>query len=307
VAAGAGAVNDLGLPTALLGNHERAMRRAGLIAPCSPIVSGTGFSAQLIEEHDTETDVPALENGVFIQVLSRRPTVWTDLLGRKHCHDTPANSFVYVPKDCASWWHVRNCGGPMLHMLLDTDRLRTLGVMEDLPLPGGEPPPSIGWCDAMLASLTHMLTAEMASPQRSALLIDTLALTIEIALLRRSGGKTVSPPKSGGLAGWQLRRTTDYLDTHLADDISLAELAAIADLSPHHFCRAFKQSTGLPPHAWLTARRIERAQDLMAAHPKMGLTEVALCVGYQSQAAFGVAFRRATGVTPGQWRRERAR
>ena len=111
----------------------------------------------------------------------------------------------------------------------------------------------------------------------------------------------------GGLAGWQLRRTTEYLAAHLADDISLAELAAIANLSPHHFCRAFRQSTGLPPHGWLTARRIERAQDLMAAHPKMGLTEVALCVGYQSQAAFGVAFKRATGVTPGQWRRERAR
>lgn len=109
----------------------------------------------------------------------------------------------------------------------------------------------------------------------------------------------------GGLAGWQVRRTTDYLMSHLAEEISLAELAAIADLSPHHFCRAFKQSTGLPPHAWLTARRIERAQELMAEHPKMGLTEVALCVGYQSQAAFGVAFKRVAGVTPGQWRRGR--
>lgn len=44
----------------------------------------------------------------------------------------------------------------------------------------------------------------------------------------------------------------------------------------------------------------------MSEHPRMGLTEVALCVGYESQAAFGVAFKRATGVTPGQWRRERA-
>ena len=110
--------------------------------------------------------------------------------------------------------------------------------------------------------------------------------------------------RRGGLAGWQLRRTTEYLNVHLAADISLAELAALADLSPFHFCRAFKQSTGLPPHAWQCARRIERAQDLMAAHPCMGLTEVALAVGYESQAAFGVAFKRATGTTPGQWRRE---
>ena len=112
--------------------------------------------------------------------------------------------------------------------------------------------------------------------------------------------------RRGGLAWWELKRTTDYLLAHLADDVALAELADIAGLSPHHFCRSFKQSTGLPPHAWLCARRIEQAKALMSEHPRMGLTEVALCVGYESQAAFGVAFKRATGVTPGQWRRERA-
>lgn len=114
------------------------------------------------------------------------------------------------------------------------------------------------------------------------------------------------PLQRGGLPPYVLRRLTDYIQTHLAEDVSLAELAALADLSPYHFCRAFKQSTGLPPHAWLTARRIERAQELMTAHPRMGLTEVALGVGYDSQAAFGAAFKRATGATPGQWRRERA-
>ena len=293
--------------TMLLGNHQRATRRAGLIAPCTPIVTGTGFSAQLLDEHNTETDVPGLENGVFIQVLSRRPTVWTDLLGKKRCHDTPPDSFVYVPEGCASWWHLRGCGGPMLHMMLDAERLRTVGTMEDFPNPCGEPPPSIGWRNATLSSLTRLLVSEMASPERSALFLDTLALAIEINLLRQAATHAASPPRTGGLAGWQLKRVTEYLGEHLGGEVSLAELAAIADLSPYHFCRAFKQSTGLPPHAWLTARRIERAQELMAAHPKMGLTEVALCVGYQSQAAFGVAFRRATGSTPGQWRRERAR
>lgn len=113
------------------------------------------------------------------------------------------------------------------------------------------------------------------------------------------------PPASGGLASWQLRRVCDFLIEHIAEEISLPQLAAIAELSPFHFCRAFKQSTGLPPHAWLIARRVEEAQKLMCEHPEMGLTEIALCVGYQSQAAFGVAFKRATGATPGRWRRER--
>ncbi len=93
--------------------------------------------------------------------------------------------------------------------------------------------------------------------------------------------------------------------SRLADDCALADLAVIAGLSPHHFCRAFKRSTGLSPNAWLTERRIERAQELIAKNPRMGLTEIALCVGYQSHTSFGQAFRRAMGLTPSQWRRER--
>lgn len=291
-------------PSPLLGNLARSTHKAGVIAPRTHIVSGTGFSAQLLDEQDTETDVPALETGVFIQLLSRRPTVWSNLLGPKRCYDTPRDSFVYVPAGCASWWHVRDCGGPMLHMMLDPERLRTLAMQEDLAIPAGEPPPSLGWQDRTIADLTRLLLAEMAAPQRSALYMDMLALSIELNLLRQAARRATLAPVTGGLAGWQLKRVIAYMTAHLAEDISLAELAALAELSPFHFCRAFKQSTGLPPHAWLTARRIERAQELMAAHCSMGLTEVALCVGYESQAAFGVAFKRVTGVTPGQWRRE---
>ena len=161
--------------------------------------------------------------------------------------------------------------------------------------------------DPVVRRLMQRIGEAMQGDDTDRLFADTLgvALAARVAEHHACNGAAVMLAR-GGLAGWQLKRVTDYLCAHLGDEVALAELAAIADLSPHHFCRAFKQSTGLPPHAWLTARRIERAQELMAAHPKMGLTEVALCVGYQSQAAFGVAFRRATGVTPGQWRRERA-
>jgi AraC family transcriptional regulator len=89
--------------------------------------------------------------------------------------------------------------------------------------------------------------------------------------------------------------------------VSLAELAALVGLSPHHFCRAFAGSTGQPPHRWLVERRIEVAQQMIAAAPQIGLTEVALAVGYGSQSAFGAAFRRVTGTTPRAWRKERGR
>lgn len=177
-------------------------------------------------------------------------------------------------------------------------------LAEDFRTSGIDPQFSLDdpFISALLEQIFNIVRRGDASPlyqqTASRFLLATLLQNVHSAPARRV---------SGGLPPWQLRRIQDYIQDRLAEDVSLTELAAIVSLTPTHFCRAFKQSTGLPPHAWLTARRIEHAQELMAAHPRMGLTEVALCVGYQSQAAFGVAFKRITGLTPGQWRRDRAR
>ena len=133
---------------------------------------------------------------------------------------------------------------------------------------------------------------------------DSAAATLVARLLQLAAQ---APPEArGGLSGYQLRRVRDYCETNLAAEIALGELAAIAGLSPYHFARAFKHSTSLSPHAWLTELRMARARELMTAQPAMPLAEVALCVGYASQTAFGAAFRRVTGATPGDWRRRRA-
>ncbi|MBX9606651.1 MAG: AraC family transcriptional regulator [Gammaproteobacteria bacterium] len=92
---------------------------------------------------------------------------------------------------------------------------------------------------------------------------------------------------------------------NLERDVDLKELAGIAGLSPSQFCRAFKESTGMTPHAALTQCRIERAQALALNNPDTKLTELALSVGYGSQASFGAAFKRLVGRSPGQWRRSR--
>jgi AraC family transcriptional regulator len=72
-------------------------------------------------------------------------------------------------------------------------------------------------------------------------------------------------------------------------------------VTPNHFSAAFKRSTGMPPHAWFRRRRIDRAKALLRIG-KADVATVALLVGYENQSAFGVAFRRETGLTPTQWR-----
>jgi AraC family transcriptional regulator len=106
----------------------------------------------------------------------------------------------------------------------------------------------------------------------------------------------------GGLAAWQKRVTVAYINDHLGKGICLKELADLARLSPHHFCRAFKQSFGLPPHQYQVQRRIEAAKQLLEGQTTP-ITDVALDLGYAQTSSFSTAFRKATGWTPTAYRR----
>jgi AraC family transcriptional regulator len=79
-------------------------------------------------------------------------------------------------------------------------------------------------------------------------------------------------------------------------------MAAAARLSPYHFARQFKAATGLPPHQYVIARRVERARQLLQGGDDFSLAEVAAHVGFSDQSQFTHHFKRLVGVTPGQFR-----
>ncbi|HYC35382.1 MAG TPA: AraC family transcriptional regulator [Usitatibacter sp.] len=105
-----------------------------------------------------------------------------------------------------------------------------------------------------------------------------------------------------GLRAYQLQQVLDIIDARLAEPIQVAELAAAAHLSPFHFSRMFKKSTGHAPHAYITTRRMELARRLLASND-FSLAEIATRVGYQTQAHFTDVFRKHVGATPGAYRR----
>ena len=145
----------------------------------------------------------------------------------------------------------------------------------------------------------------------SQLRIDALGQELSIRLLRCHsnliGTRALARPQTqGGLAPWQVKRVCEAMIAAMDagdEEASLAELALTVGLSANHFCRGFAQSTGLPPHRWMTERRIERAGQLLL-DPGLSLTEIAIILGYTSQSAFGRAFARVTGVAPSVRRRE---
>jgi AraC family transcriptional regulator len=79
-------------------------------------------------------------------------------------------------------------------------------------------------------------------------------------------------------------------------------MAAVARLSPYHFARQFKAATGVPPHQYVITRRVERAKELLQAGADLSLAEVASRAGFSDQSVFCRHFKRAVGVTPGQFR-----
>jgi AraC family transcriptional regulator len=108
-------------------------------------------------------------------------------------------------------------------------------------------------------------------------------------------------PTVNALPKWRLKRVQEYVDAHLDESISLADLAQAAGLSRMHFAAQFRAATGYRPHDYLLYQRIESAKAMLSS-PDMPLAEIALNVGFQAQAHFSTVFKRLTGETPARWR-----
>ncbi|NHC37281.1 AraC family transcriptional regulator [Scytonema millei] len=105
----------------------------------------------------------------------------------------------------------------------------------------------------------------------------------------------------GGLPKSKLREVIDYIQTHLGRNVSLVDLAALVQISPHHFARLFKQSTGYSPHQYLLNCRIQAAKNLLAKQD-LSIADIALQVGFHDQSRFTSVFRKHTGITPKKYR-----
>ena len=113
-------------------------------------------------------------------------------------------------------------------------------------------------------------------------------------------GRTV-----GDLPACRLRRVTQYIQDNLHRKLRLVELSAHVHMSPYHFARLFKRSTGTPPHRFVLRRRIDRATTLLTTG-ELSIAEVARLVGFQTTSHFTTVFRRITGITPSAYRIGRA-
>src|SRR3989442_12920044 len=107
----------------------------------------------------------------------------------------------------------------------------------------------------------------------------------------------VADQPAGGLPEFRLRRVTRYVQDNLHRELRLAELSGPVHMSPYHFARLFKRSTGVSPHRFLVRRRIQQASALLAAQP-LSIAEIGRSVGFRTPSPFTTTFRLVAGITP---------
>jgi AraC family transcriptional regulator len=173
---------------------------------------------------------------------------------------------------------------------LDPDRV-------ELPSQAALDEPSIR---AAILAIDTELTAGAAGGR---LLVEALGNVLAVHLIRHALGTAPGGSRRrGGLARHKLRAAIEYIEEHLDSEIALDDLAAVAHLSAYHFARLFRAATGLPPHQFVIARRVERAKQLLRGADDLSLAQVAARVGFWDQGHFTRHFKRLVGVTPGRFR-----
>lgn len=159
--------------------------------------------------------------------------------------------------------------------------------------------------DAALVSLLQKLREELGRPAASVLYVRGIGQALAVHLARSYTALTEGARgESAALPGFKLRRITDWMAEHLAEEFCLARLAELAGMSEFHFNRLFKRATGVPPSQYQIRLRLDAARRLLRETDRSVIT-IANDVGYSNPSHFARLFRKETGLSPTDYRRQR--
>jgi AraC family transcriptional regulator len=155
-----------------------------------------------------------------------------------------------------------------------------------------------GVYDPQLESIGKSLLIEMRSGGLAGQLYTESLVNLLVIHLLRQYSVFAPPQVSSQFSPFRFKQVIAYIHDNLAQNLSLADLAKIANLSPSRFTRVFRQETGLSPHQYLIQARIERAKHLLRSRGELSIGEIAHQVGFADQSHFTRHFKRIVGVTP---------
>ena len=251
-----------------------------------------------------ERHVPALTYHRLVYIARPPEELELRCEGVKRHVPPPTGSIMLVP--AGSPVQVRSSGHKdELHIFLEAGVVaRVAAEAFDLDPARVSVPPLDGLDLPHLRATMSAVDAELTTGAAGGrLAAESLANVLAVQLLRQ----VLVPRQSergrdGALPQGTLRAVVAYIEDHLDAGLTLAQMAAAAHLSAYHFARQFKAATGVPPHQYVIARRVERAQQLLQPDGDVCLAEIAARAGFSDQSQLSQHFKRLVGVTPRQFR-----
>jgi AraC family transcriptional regulator len=266
-----------------------------------PIVAGRigGKSPLFVERYlyqDIERPVPALGlTGLVCQfgggrVREGEPDRWRSM-------NLPTQSLL-IPKGVATHWHYSGTVDFAVFYFLDGDgdamrRLETLAQSRDAPLPFSDP---------LVGAAARQLAGEL---QKGASADEGFMERLAGVMLEQTF-RVLTTPGTGGINPrhvhfGRLQTVLNYIHGSLAADLSATRLAARAGVSLAHFVRIFRDATGVSPHRYVLAARLDLARKLLT-QSTMPVARIAQECGFSSQSHLTSSFRAAHSTTPAKYR-----
>jgi AraC family transcriptional regulator len=266
-----------------------------------------GIDAAEVHHPQDEFGTPAIPRHVLVVNLGSPFDAKEKLRGRKGY--VGSSGIVVLPAGAPSEWHLERRGEVRhLHLYLDPALVRGIAVGAGLDPDKVELVEIVGVRDPQIEHAAMALLSELRSGGLGGrIYAESLANVLAVNLLRHhsslghSSTRKLEHERAGGLPETSLRTALDYMGDNLAEDLTLAEIAHEVHMSPYHFSRMFKLSTGFSPHQYVIWQRIERAKVLLE-HTDLSVGEVARGVGFASPSHFAQQFRRRVGVSPKAFR-----
>jgi AraC family transcriptional regulator len=290
--------------------ENRKIKDVVITSQVSPNASSDGMgwigvqAARYLDTPTMEVSVPPLAYHTLLLVTRPPEKMYARYEGVKREKAPPRGSITILPAALASEWSWRGTKD-CLHVHLEPSLFSRVASesfeidparMEVLPLQDVDIP-------ELRAAMLAVDAQLSAGGVGGSLVMESLANLLSLQMIRHvTGARRRLNGPDGVLPRRKLKTVIEYINENLESSPTLGQMAAAAHLSPYHFARQFKTATGLPPHQYVIARRVERAQELLRRNDEICLSEVALSVGFSDQSQFTFHFKRIIGVTPGQFR-----
>ena len=265
-----------------------------------------GWSGIRVEVHNQLTPVEAYSPGNTHHLLAIALTRFDRLEFRRKgfVHNGGAregDSLLVAAKTPCKWhWYE----GGVIRLYVEPEALiRNLDAfVEDNP-DRVEVISNTGARDPLIGAIGFALRDELeSSVPGGRLYAESLGAALTSHLLRKySAFPTNLIEERKGLSRSNLRQTLEYIHENLSADVGLDSLAAVVQMSPYHFARLFKRSTGLSPHVYVLELKIRKARELLR-NPHLSVAEIGYELGFSSQSHFTAVLRRIVGTTPTRYR-----